>query len=451
MSVDRLRELCVALRRGTITCDEDLVTDIEADVESYRREAVRQTPPDHLAARLPLMGWLLYEATWNTLRQINDGRREHDENALAEIERRYELIARAVSAARNLPWPEYAARALGAFRSQALAASKRDTQDGYDRARMLHQDARTRHSEFLSYHRSRDAAADDPYLRALDEVLVQLVLAETGTACRIAERIIGHWVEDFPSADQVEYTQRMFDQLAGGVEIGEQALVAADRVKKHHGFVDEVNEYGLALPTSFINPGIMTARAVLLMLALAAEMETIGRLPLGDDETWQQSRERLRGRFEHAYQYIERPIEDSNGRQVEPRDDLKVQIVQTRLSAALIMPGHRLPSALTFAACLEHETLDDEAVEAMCVWLSERVTDSRDRQKQRSVHRGIGSAIMPRVIDSIEECRSAFGGAPGYREWRARWFVLDAYAHEKERAERVEKVLGLPVRRQRPI
>lgn len=447
MTADELRDLCLALRRGKLVCDDKLISAIEADLEEYRLAQVEQLPPDHLAERLPLMGWLIYEATWSALQQITDGRREQNSEVLAQLEAYREMIVRAANAARKMPWPEYAGRALGAFRCQALAESKLDTEDGYDRAQMTHRTARSRYGEFLSYHHARDAQEKDPYLRALDEVLVQLALAETGTACRVSERIIGLWAEEFPSKSQTEYAQRMFDQLTTGADIGKEALDAADRVKQNHGFVDEVSAEGLALPTSFINPGIMTARALLLMLALSAKMEELGRFPLGEDDTWDQTRGRLRDRFDEAYEYIERPIEDSQGNQREPRSELKLAIVQIRLSAALLIPGHRLPSARTFAPCMAHEVLDEEAVESMCNWLAEPVDDTLGGQKQRSVLRGIGSAIMPDLIDSVEACRVAFDGRPGFREWRARWFALDAYAHENGRADRVEKVLSLPVRR----
>ncbi len=452
MSAERLRTLCHALRAGEIDCDDDLVRSIEADVEEYGREERTQLPPRHLAARLPLMGWLIYEATWSALTQISDGRREDDAEVLAAIKARYELIARTKNAALMLPWPEHASRALGALRAQALAESKRDTEDGYLRAQMEHQQARNRHGEYMTYpRRSPDAVDRTEFSLALDEILLQLNLAEAGTACRVAERVIGHWAEEYGSADQTEYAQRMFDQLTNGVDVGEQALAAADRIANGPGFADEVSETRLALPTSFINPGIMTARAVLLMLALSANMDELGRLPLGNDESWDDTRRRLCERFKNAYDYVERPIVNSKGERIEPRDTLKLAIVQTRLSAALLMPGLRLPSSWTFAPFLAHELLDDEAVEAMCAWMTERVTDARGRRKQRSVHRGIGSAVMPSFIDSVEACRVAMGGSAGFRDWRARWYMLDAYAHENGRAERVSAVLGIPLTRQRPI
>jgi hypothetical protein len=71
---------------------------------------------------------------------------------------------------------------------------------------------------------------------ALDEVFLQLALAETGTACRTAERVIGRWAEGITAGDwtlqhETHWTQRLFRQLAEGVEVGERALAhrSADR------------------------------------------------------------------------------------------------------------------------------------------------------------------------------------------------------------------------------
>jgi hypothetical protein len=181
------------------------------------------------------------------------------------------------------------------------------------------------------------------------------------------------------------------------------------------------------------------------MLGLYPEMERAGRYPLDDDETWDDTRERLKKRFLKTYEYIERPIESTDGRRLEPRDDIKLAIVQVRLNAALLMPGLRLPSSLTFAPCLAHEVLDDEAIDAMCAWMAETSTDPQGKTTQRGVHRGFGSATMPDFIRGVEACRAGFGAGPGYRQWRTRWFVLDDYAKQSGRAQRVSQALGRPV------
>lgn len=452
MSAERLEELCLALRRREIECDDEIVAAIEADAAAYRREPAPQLPPEDVAELLPLMGWLMYEASWSAVQGIPNGFTETGGEALARAREKHEWVLRIANASRVLPWPEFAPRALGALRALALAESKGDTQESYDRAQDLHQEARERHGSYLTYHQeNRDIS------QAYDEILVQLWLAEAGTACRIAERVVDRWAEEFAADDpetdrqrREERVQIVFSDLAEGAARGEEALAAAERVAED-GFVDEPTKDKLLMPTSFVNPGIMTARAVLLMLALSPEMQRLGYFPLGDDDSWDESREKLRERFDSAYEYIERPVFNSRNEPQEPRGDLKLAVVQIRLAAALLMPGRRLPSRLTFAPCVRHEVLDDDAIEAMSAWLTEVAVDRNGQEKQRSTLRGFGGAIMPNFFDGVEECRVAFGGKPGYRDWRARWFILDKYAAEAGRGERLSTILGRPVQRTRPI
>ncbi|MEV1319551.1 hypothetical protein AB0J14_26125 [Micromonospora arborensis] len=456
MSAARLEELCLALRRREIPCDDDLVSAIEADVVAYERDPTPQLPPDDVAELLPLMGWLMYEATWASLNRIPNRFKEVGGDAEVAARVNHERVLRVTNAARRLPWSEFAPRALGAFRALALAESKEDTLESFDRARVVHAEARNRHADHLTYHRERTSPQLASIELHLDEILLQLELAETGTACRIAERVIDRWAEEFAAdsedADRPrreERVQLIFSDLLEGVARGEQALVAAKRVAKHK-FVDEPTKERLAQHLSFVNPGIMTARAALLVLGLYPEMQRLGYFPLGDDDSWDDSRKNLCARFDKAYQYVERPVTNSKGEPRELRDDLKLAVVQIRLAAALLMPGRRLPSSLTFAPCLSHEVLDDAAVEAMSAWLTETIVDRHGRETQRSTFRGFGGAIMPNFFDGVEACRAAFGGAPGYRAWRARWFILDKYADEPGRAERVSAIAGRPVSRGRP-
>ena len=83
--------------------------------------------------------------------------------------------------------------------------------------------------------------------------------------------------------------------------------------------------------------------------------------------------------------------------------------------------------------------------------MTDTITDSHGRVTQRTTFRGFGGASMRNLFDGAEACRAAFGGAPGFRAWRARWFVLDKLAAQEGRAERVSAELGLPVERTRPI
>jgi hypothetical protein len=452
-----LKELSLGLRRKKIACDEATIAIIEREIELYRSIVQTQLPPHDVEEVLPLLGWLIYEASWRALQAIPNGFRQTGGEALRTATENIEYITRCANAARSMPWPEYAPRALGAIRAQALASSKVDTEESYVEAQTLHLEGRTRHAQILAYHRGRTTDERDIHLRALDEVLSQLALAETGTACRTAERVIDRWAEDFASADNTEdqqrqdaQTQLVFQQLSDGADVGGEALKALARVADLHGFKgEEPDEEGLALQGWFINPGIMTARALLLLLAFSPEMERLGYFPMGDDDTWQQSRAHLRDRFVEAYGYIERPVLNTQGETVPPREDLKLAIVQIRIGAGLIMPGLHLPSRQTFASCLSHEILDDAAVEELSVWLTEPVPEKN--LEQRSRYRGIGAAIMPNFINGAEACRVAFGGEPGYRAWRARWFVLDKYGREPMRRGVTEQVLGRPVSANRPV
>jgi hypothetical protein len=99
---------------------------------------------------------------------------------------------------------------------------------------------------------------------ALDELLVQLALAETGTACRTAERVIGRWDQEFrrgnPELDALagaRWVQRMFRQLVDGIAIGERALTDGRRIKDDPtlGLVDNVDENRLTIKTALRKPG----------------------------------------------------------------------------------------------------------------------------------------------------------------------------------------------------
>jgi hypothetical protein len=406
-----------------------------------------------MAETLRLMGWLMYETTWTALQQMPHRFRQEGGESGRKASDRYDVILRVTNAARQLPWPEYAILALGAYRALALAESKHDDEQAYVKAQELHDEAREAHADFQTYHLGRDLEELDRDLRALDEIFLQLALAETGTACRTAEMVIDRWTDDFApnGADADDYLLKLYRQVVKGIEVGEQALEVADRVKRRHGFVDEVTEEGLALPTSFINPGVMTARAILLLLALSPEMERLGLFPLGSDNSWDETRRNLQKRFDSAYSYIERPIEKSSGERIELRPDLQIAVVQMRTAAGLLMPGHELPSTLDFAPCLSHRVLDDAAVEDMSAWMTETITDNHGRTTQRTTFRGFGGSSMPNLFAGAEACRAAFGGVPGFKAWRARWFVLDKLAGQPGRAATISQELGIPVEPARPI
>ena len=203
LTAGELRDLCIRIRdaaQGSVV-DDDLVERIEAEVERYRElsaaTSARAQPPDPLPELLPLMGWLIYEASFDRLLAIRAGF-----DGLSEAERETSvaaasLIRRLAHVARVLPWPEFAPRALGAIRAEALVESRRDTEVGYDAAWLLHEEAMMRHQRLSQA--LMGTGRDLPQHRvALDEMYLSLALAETGTALRTVERVLTRWTEEFP-------------------------------------------------------------------------------------------------------------------------------------------------------------------------------------------------------------------------------------------------------------
>jgi hypothetical protein len=327
----------------------------------------------------------------------------------------------------------------GGLRSQALAESKRDTKPGFDAAWLVHEEGRKKYLIYRDSHGTDPKRAD--YILALDEVFLQLALAETGTACRTAERVIGRWAEEFAysddaaksPADEAEWVRRMFRQLTDGLEVGELAVETAQRIGEDPGFVKEVSEDRLALFTARQNPGIMTARAALLLLALWPEMRRLG---LGPQEfaTWEAWEADLLERFETAYRAIEAKGSGQSGDPVVMRPDFQRQYVHVRLDLALLKSGYHLPAEADFAPCLELNPLDEAAVEALSEWLI--VSGGRGKW------RGLGAATMPSFIRSAVACRARGPEDRGYQEWRAKYFEYDQHADEAGRWERVAAALA---------
>jgi hypothetical protein len=450
MTAEELCSLAHGVRRGTVPVDEALLGTIEAEIDVYRALATMprpQLPPPALVERLPMMGWLLYEASLRPLWGIAPRFEALTGEALAENLAASSLITRTAHAARQLPWPEFAPRALGAIRSEALVASKRDTEFGYNEAWALHSEAKRKHAVFADSHAAGDQR--DRHILALDEVLIQLALAEAGTACRTAERVVGRWSEGVEEGtwapqDGGRWTQRMFRELSEGASYGEMALQVASRIEDRHGFVHDVDEHRMTLTTGYQNPAIMTARANLLMLSMCSEMEALGRQPPGGAGSWSQAQSNLLRSFESAYRYIEKVVVDSQGERLPLNAAHRRSIVQLRLHLALLCPGYSLPAMERFAPCLDADPLDDEAAEALATWLAEPVDGKvrGDDGKVRGDANVIGSATKPGFIRSVEACRRAAGVTGGYREWRVRWFTLDRYAQERDRRERVLKALA---------
>jgi hypothetical protein len=445
LSADEIRGLADGVRHRTQPIDDELVTAVEREVEEYRAVLERlpqPQPPADLLVRIRMLGWLIYEASMGKLWgiapafELLEGLEGEQSRADAE------LIIRLADATREMPWPEFAPRALGAIRAHALVESKRDTELGFDAAYVYHTDARKRQKLYLDSHgleREREQ-----YVLDLEEVLLQLALAETGTACRTAERVIGLWAEELDKGDDAawsaeesgRWTKRMFRQLYDGVTVGEHALAVAEGIEKEHGFTFQVDEKRLAMPTAYRNPAIMTCRALLLVYSMCPEMQSLGEEPLKGD-TWDGFRADLIERFDHAFGYLRRPVQKKDGSEWPMLADHLRAMVQICLHLGLLIPGHRLAEDLVVDDTLTLRVLDDDAVEEISDWLATEVNG-----KQRGDANIIGSASKPSFIASVEACRTDAGTAADYRMWRRKWFKLDRYAGTTDREVRINRILS---------
>lgn len=444
---EEIRASCEAIRAGTVRVDEALVQDVRDAVDDLRAERERdpaQRPAGRVIERLWLVGWWLYETSWAQLQRVPPAFESLTSNAAADATEIARSIERLADSARRLPWPELAPRALGAIRAQALVSSKKDTERGYDDAWILHREGRDKYDSYWE-----SLADDDPRLRlALDETLLQLALAETGTACRTAERVIGRWAEGldeglWTSADESRWLQRMFRELSDGARGGEDALELVAKIERENSLVQAVSEDRHAMVTSYRNPGIMTARALLLLMPMCSEMDRLNRRPPGESQSWSVARIDFLERMTSAYRAIERPVVDAEGNLRPLLDDHLRSLVQIRLNLALIAPSHSMPAVLMPDPSLELDPMGPEAVEAMSEWLATRVEG-----KQRGDANVIGSATLPLYVAAVEDCRVSFNSAvgdDGYRQWRSRWFELDRYSGEDGRQLRVETAIGMKI------
>ncbi|WFF00345.1 hypothetical protein [Micromonospora sp. WMMD964] len=458
-TVEELESICHALRAESDGVDdpevdrraaeETLIEEIEREVAEYREwyakhrssESIEDSvePPDELRERLWLIGWMIYEASWQIVRWARRTKAGVEVN-----QRAAHLIERLAEVARILPWPHFAPRALGAIRADALVASKRDTPQGYNVAFLRHREARERRDHYVESHGR--APGRERELLGLEEIFLQLVLAETGTACRTAERFIGRWLDElekdqqkrqWTADDEEHWVEILYQQLSVGVVIGEQSLDKAAEIERAYGLVKRVGRDRLALRTAFRNPGIMTARAALHLLPLTYEMEELALEPGSDYESWKEMREATIRRFVKAYQAIERPVLDDDDQAVPLIADHRRSVAQLRLNAALVLPGIDLPTSLDFADFLRCDPLDAEAAEEISAWLAEEDSAGKIRGNANA----IGSVTMPAFLRGVRASRAERGVSEGYREWRQRWFVLDRYAQEEGRRERVERAL----------
>jgi hypothetical protein len=392
-SPDEMDEICQALRaetEGRVGVQRQKADDELVDRIADFLSSAAAVPVEELRERLWMIGWVIYEASWQAL-----GRSE-----AARVRRLAEL-------ARRMPWPQLAPRALGAIRAEALMWSGLDTPRGYDEAYQRHREARRLRSSY-----ERDLGEQERL--GIREISLQLAVSEIGTACRAAEQIIGRW----PSGlDEGYWVPTNFQRLYEAATVGEQALGTAAAIEAEHGFTGRADRRRLAPRTTFRNLGIATARAALHLIPLSYAMEELSLRPPAEYETWAQTREETMRRFRAGYAAIEREVTTP----MPLARDHKRSVVQLRLEAALVLPGIDLPSKLDFAGCVTIDPLDERAVSALSSWLSS--VDERGRM--RGDANLIGSATMPAFIRGVEISRAAYGVAGGYREWRDAWPSLD--------------------------
>ncbi|MDQ1742349.1 MAG: hypothetical protein QOE23_688 [Pseudonocardiales bacterium] len=434
-----LLQACQGIRAKQLTTTPDLVERIVATQAQLRRSwdsSRTSAPPVEQQQTLWLLGWLYYESSWELTQDVKASFESPEELEPAS-QAAVELIIRLATSYLRLPWPHWAPRGLGTLRSRALAESKRDTPFGYSQAWLWHGEAKKR---YVSY--SSTVPAEPARLRlGLDETMLQLALAETGTACRTVERALGLWGQeesgppptrpsDFAHLDETGEQRGMFDQLVEGSQFGRDALEKAAEIERMHGLVHGVDEERMAQVTAFQNPGIMTARACLLVLPLCGGLERDGLRPPDQFQDWAAARAFFLDTFRSAYRATEAEVPDGRGGFEPLASRFQRPLVHLRLAFGLLMPGAVLPSRLDFADCLAQDRMDDQAVEALSAWLAGK------RQSRRGEGNPLASAMMPGYIRLVEEHRMARGSAEdGYRAWRERWFQLDRYATDPGRRE----------------
>jgi hypothetical protein len=386
-------------------------------------------------------GWWLYEVSWVLLQRVPadwDALANRDDGGAThrQVQNVYDQVVEVADVARMLPWPQFAPRALGAIRAQALAASKRDTEVGFDQAGTLHRDGRDRHRRL-----SQLALGTDPALElqlGLDEAFLQLELGETGTACRKAELVLGRWtrggVPGSSSRSAGFWARKLFNDLRSGTEVGESALARVADIERTKGLVSRKTERRLAQVTSYRNPGIMTARAYLLLLPLTTYLERIGSAPVDGKQTWDDVRETWRRQAVEALTAAEHPAGGAPFAVAHTRS-----IAQIRLNLAFLHPGITIQTHLTTPPCLARPTLDADTVEELSGWLAGPGPDGR-RQGDANV---IGTTVMPLYLAALRAYAGEAAWA-AYAAWRRRWPTLDRYVEEPGRADVVSEALDDP-------
>jgi hypothetical protein len=394
-------------------------------------------PPDELVEELRYFGWALFEAALVAINKVTAAyvyltgpKKEQSERAVAHI-------AELADMARGTPWPEFSLRGLGALRSLALAYSKQDSIPGYKRAWTAHTELESlldRRTDEIESGRFSGSPHHVDLKRDLDEMWEQHYLSKTGTSCREPEYLLCRWAErvkagDFRDEEQTDIVAVLAHRLRIGIMSGEATIESADHVYNTHEFTPGKDSKRLLGPTSMQNPGIMAARAYLLLIPMCPLMESYEHRPFEGD-TWDAYARILVAGFKGAYARIEHPYPGIENEEVPFIKAHLRSLVQLRLAFRILCPDQQLPTILDENILGGSLDLDD--VEDMSAWLEAREDDANV----------ISSATMPAYIVGIEQTRAKVGVTSGYRSWRRRWPALDRFGGEPGRGDLTGEAIG---------
>lgn len=387
-------------------------------------------PPDNLVEELRFFGWALFEAALVAINKVAaayvylvDPKKEQSERAVAHI-------AELADMARGTPWPEFSLRGLGAVRSLALAYSKQDSIPGYKRAWTTHTELESlldRRTDEIGSGRFSGSPHHVDLKRDLDEMWEQHYLSKTGTSCREPEYLLCRWAErvkagEFRDDEQTDIIAVLAHRLRIGIMSGEATIESADHVYNTYEFAPGKDAKRLLGPTSMQNPGIMTARAYLLLIPMCPLMESYEHRPFEGD-TWDEYARILVAGFKAAYARIEHPYPGIENEEVPFIKAHLRSLVQLRLAFCILCPDQQLPTILDENILGGSLDLDD--IEDMSAWLEAGEDDANV----------ISSATMPAYIVGIEQARAKVGVTSGYRSWRRRWPSLDRFGGEPGRGD----------------
>ncbi|MCF6386407.1 hypothetical protein L2K20_05445 [Mycobacterium sp. MBM] len=405
-----------------------------------RGGAGAKVPPDEQIPELRYFGWALFEAALVAINKVEpaytylpDVDRDRSRGIVADI-------AALANLARATPWPEFSIRGLGALRSLALAHSKGDSGDEYKAAWTTHAEVDNllwRRADEIESGRFDDTEHFIDLKRDLDEMWQQHDLSQTGTSCREPEYSLCRWVErvkdgTYRAEAQEDLVASLAHRLRSGIRDGQSTINRSDSVYTDYytgtGIPTIKDEKHLLVRTSMQNPGIMTARAYLLLIPMCPLMASYEHLPFECD-SWDEYQRSLIDGFVDAYGRIENPPGNAEDQVPYVKAHLR-SLVQHRLFFRIICPDRTLPSRLDENVLGGQLDLDD--VEDLSSWLTARGDDANV----------ISSATLPEYIRGIEMTRAAAGIEFGYRSWRRRWPQLDRFHKESDRGRLVAEVLG---------